>query len=72
MDYLNHVIKLQRMSFSSHTVETGRGLQAPSNIKELRPFFSLYNVFPRFVPNFASIAAPLNQKLRKDQPSVHT
>lgn len=27
----------------------------------------LWNVFRRFVPKFARIAAPLNEKLRKDQ-----
>lgn len=31
----------------------------------LRSFFGLCNLFPRFVPSFASVAALLNKKLRK-------
>lgn len=41
-------------------------LKDPTNITELRSFLEQCNVFRRFVPNFARLAASLNVNLRKD------
>lgn len=48
------------------------GLQTLFNITGLRSFHSLNNVFRHFVPNFARIAAPLNQGLQSIHPYIYT
>ena len=70
IDYLGHVIRPGKLQIAEHTTDAIRQLQAPTNLTELRSFLGLCNVFRRFVPNFARIAAPLNRKLRKGEPTV--
>lgn len=65
MDYLGHVIRLERLEWSTRTIDAVRGLQHASNLTELRSFFGLCNVFRRFVPNLTPFAAPLNKKPQK-------
>lgn len=67
IDFLRFVIKPGFLAVSSHTIDPISGLQTPWNVTELRAFPGLCNAFFCFVPNFAQIAAPLNQKLRKYQ-----
>ena len=38
---------------------------APTNVQELRSFLGLINYYRKFIPNAATILAPLNQLLRK-------
>lgn len=45
----------------------GENPKIPTNLTDLRAFLGLCNVFQRFVPNFAHVAAPLNEKPRKGQ-----
>lgn len=67
-DYLGHVICLQCLEIATHTTDTIRGLKRPTNIAKLCSYLELWNVFCRFVTNFARIAAPLYKRLEKDQP----
>ena len=39
---------------------------APTNVQELRSFLGLINYYGEFIPNAATILAPLNRLLRKD------
>ena len=39
---------------------------APTNVQELRSFLGLINYYGKFIPNAATILAPLNRLLRKD------
>lgn len=68
IDYLGHVIRLKRLEIANHTAEAIHGLRPPTSLTELRSFLGLFNVSRRFVPKFARLAAPLNKRLRKDQP----
>lgn len=51
----------------SHTSDAISDLKLPSTIIQLESFLELFNVFCRFVPNFAHGVVPLNNKLRRDQ-----
>lgn len=70
IDYLNHVIRQQRLETASNTTNAIRGLQLPTLLADLRPFFDLCNKFRRFVANFVRLAAALNNRLQKDQPAT--
>ena len=39
---------------------------APENLQELRSFLGLINYYGKFIPNAATLLAPLNELLRKD------
>ena len=39
---------------------------APENVQELRSFLGLINYYGKFIPNAATLLAPLNELLRKD------
>ena len=38
----------------------------PQNVQELRSFLGLINYYGKFIPNAATVLAPLNVLLRKD------
>lgn len=68
-DYLKHVIRPRRSGIASYTTEAIRRLKEPTNITKLS-FMKLCNVLRRFVLTFARLAAPLNAKPRKHQPTL--
>lgn len=45
-----------------------RGSKAATNMTKIRLFLGLFIVFKRFVPKCATLAAPLRQKVRIDEP----
>lgn len=69
IDYLGQLIRPRRLKHASHTTDAILGTQEPTSITELRSFLFPCNVFRRFVPNFARLAAPLILKLRKVHPA---
>jgi len=38
----------------------------PKNVRDIRSFHGLASFYRRFVPNFSTIASPLNELVRKD------
>lgn len=68
IDYVSDVIFSIRLEFPFHTTGTIRGLKAPNNFTKLQPFQLLWNVFRALLPSFARLVAPLNQRLKKEQP----
>lgn len=61
MDYLGQVIRPGKIATSDKETDAIRGLMQLTNVTELKSFLGLCNVFHRFVPNFAWIAAALQQ-----------
>lgn len=67
IDYIGHFIKLGWFEFRSHTIDVIHGVQAPFIFSELLSSLDLCNIFRRFVPILAGIAARLNNKLERYQ-----
>jgi RNase H-like domain found in reverse transcriptase len=68
VNYLEHVIEPEKLSVQSTKVDTILKAKPPRKETELRAFLGICNAYRRFVPKFATIAAPLTRHLRKDFP----
>ena len=68
VDYLGHVIRPGKLSVAQKTTEAVAGFHPPKTQTHVRSFLGLCNVYRRFVPNFARVAAPLNALLKKGKP----
>lgn len=66
-DYYGYVIKPGLIEVANHTAEFTYELIAPTAVAELRSFLGLCNGFKNFVPNFARVASPLLERLKKTQ-----
>jgi hypothetical protein len=66
VNYLGHVIEPGKLSVQATKVDTILKAKLPRTKTELRAFLGIYNVYRRFVPKFATIAATLTRHLRKD------
>lgn len=67
IDYLCRAIRPARLEVSSQTIEAIARIEHRANDTELWALFSLGNFLLPFVPNFASPATLLNEKLREGQ-----
>lgn len=70
--FTGHRIRPRRLKLASYTTNVNRRLQLLANLTKFRSCLASYNVFQRFVPNFAPATALLNQRLEKDQPASFT
>ena len=68
VDYLGHVIRPGKLSVALKTTEAVAGFHPPKTQTHVKSFLGLCNVYRRFVPNFARVAAPLNALLKKGKP----
>lgn len=66
IEYLSYAVRPSHSEIVSHTMDVNKGIKALRNFTELKSFLGVYSVFRWAVPNFAGIASPLNNKLRKD------
>ncbi len=65
LEYLGHIIDAQGLHKSPENVRAIVDAPAPQNITQLRSFLGLLNYYSRFIPNLASVLAPLNALLCK-------
>ena len=66
VEYLGHVISSAGLRSSEAKAAAFIGAPAPMNETELKSFLALLNYYAKFLPNFATVLAPLYQLLRKD------
>ena len=64
--FLGHVISAQGIRPDETKTEALRTYKVPKSVTEVRQFIGLCGFYRRFVPGFASIAAPLYSLLRKN------
>jgi len=70
--YLGHVVSSEGIAPNEDKISAVKDFPHPHNVKTVRSFLGLANYYCRFVKDFAKIAAPLNQLLRKDHKFVWT
>ena len=64
--FLGHCIDAEGLHPTEEKLKAIVEAPAPKNIQELRSFLGLINYYGKFIPNAATILAPLNVLLRKD------
>ena len=68
VEFLGYVIEDGKLSMLESKVQAIQDWPVPFTcIKDIRSFLGSASYYRRFIPNFASIAAPLSDALRKDQ-----
>jgi hypothetical protein len=68
-NYLGHVIRPGRLGVAEKNTEALKSAPMPCTQTEFRSFLGLCNVYQRFFPRFATIAAPLTALLGKGTPA---
>jgi hypothetical protein len=68
VEFLGHVISQDGISPSEAKVKTIRDLPTPANVPALRQVLGFMNYYRVYVPNFSSVAKPLNNLLKNDTP----
>lgn len=66
---MGQVISPGSIEVAPKAADAIKKLKDPKNITELQSFLGICNVFRHFFPNFSRIYAPLNMKVRKEQPT---
>lgn len=69
IDYPGPMITPVRLLNATKTAAAVRSLCCPTTTSKLRFFLGLRNIYYQFVPNISRVAAPLNKRLKKCEPT---
>ncbi|GJP42436.1 hypothetical protein CLOM_g1994, partial [Closterium sp. NIES-68] len=68
VQFPGHIVSAQGVHVDPKKIEAVRTWKTPENVKELQQFLGFANYYYRFVPQYAKIAAPLTNLLKKTTP----
>ncbi|CAI7878745.1 unnamed protein product [Closterium sp. NIES-54] len=68
IQFLGHMVSAEGVHVDPRKIEAVKKWKVPENMKELQQFLGFTNYYNRFVPQYAKIAAPLTDLLKKDTP----
>ncbi|CAI5473134.1 unnamed protein product [Closterium sp. Yama58-4] len=68
VQFLGHMVSGEGVYVDARKIESVKKWKFPENVKELQQFLGFANYYNRFVPQYAKIAAPLKDLLKKDTP----
>ncbi|CAI7887102.1 unnamed protein product [Closterium sp. NIES-54] len=68
VQFLGHMVSAEGVHVDPRKIEAVKKWKLPENMKELQQFLGFTNYYNRFVPQYAKIAAPLTDLLKKDTP----
>ena len=66
VEYLGYIVSRKGIRASPDKTKAVRNFPVPRTVKEVRSFLGLASFYRRLVPNFAQIAKPMSELLRKD------
>lgn len=66
ISFLGHLISHKSLKIDPSRTQAIKKAKPPRNVKELARFIGMVNFFNKFIPNFSTIAAPLNKLRKKD------
>lgn len=66
MAYLGHIISQSGVAVDQEKIQAIKEWVIPKNLRELRGFLGLTGYYGKFIANYARIAHPLTDQLRKD------
>ncbi|GJP69707.1 hypothetical protein CLOP_g709 [Closterium sp. NIES-67] len=66
VQFLGHLVSAQGVHVDPKKIEAVRTWKTPENVKELQQFLGFANYYNRFVPQYAKLAAPLTNLLKKN------
>ncbi len=67
--YLGHIVGNGRVRPEKSKVEAIQNFPVPTTKKEVRSFLGLAGYYTKFVPDYASLAAPITDLTRKNSPN---
>ncbi|CAI7773157.1 unnamed protein product [Closterium sp. NIES-53] len=68
VQFLGHMVSAEGVHMDPRKIEAVKKWKVPENVKELQQFIGFANYYNRFMPQYAKIAVPLIDLLKKDTP----